>query len=656
MAESAEVALAGLATTLPRLPVANGSALNITELEAKYAAERDKRLRADKGLQFADLSTTPEFAYLADDPWVDHTAMNKQTPVINDGDSVKFLVLGAGIGGLLFAVRLIQAGFKADEIKFVDIAGGFGGTWYWNRYPGLMCDTEAYIYLPLLEETGYIPKHKYSYGPEIRAHANRIAEKWQLTDKAMFRTKMKTADWDEEGKRWKVTMEVNRGLEEPKKSIVIHAQFIYAATGVLNFPQIPKLPGLERFKGHHFHTSRWDYGYTGGEPGETPTLDKLKDKRIALLGTGATAVQAVPQLAAWAKELIVFQRTPSAVDLRGQRLTNIAKWKDEVAFQAGWQNARMVSFAATVSADPSAVDIVSDGWGKLGTYYALVGGPSRGVLPPEEIPEYVTYFHVLDAERTNRVRARVDESVKDKTTANSLKSWYPTWCKRPTFHDDFLPAFNRPSVRLVDTDGKGVERITEHGLVVNGEEYPVDLLILSTGYRGPGEGDGSPAYRANMVVTGRAGKSMAEKWDGSIATLHGVVSHDFPNFFFPGPSQGAATANYTHLLDEMATHATYIIAEAAKMAKADKFYIEPSVEAEEAWTAQIVAGAGNFAGIVGCTPSYLTREGDVEQQRSLEQQMKAARGSIWPLGMVSFAETIKAWREKGGLEGIEVEV
>ncbi|KAJ7573423.1 flavin-binding monooxygenase-like family protein [Mycena floridula] len=636
--------------------VEQANAPDIADLQVKYAEERDKRTRADGSAQFADLSKTPEFAYLADDPWVDHAAFNKQTPVMNDGDRVKFLVLGAGLGGLLFAVRLIQAGFKADEIRLVDIAGGFGGTWYWNRYPGLMCDTEAYIYLPLLEETGYIPKHKYSYGPEIRAHANRIAEKWGLTGKAMFRTTMKTAEWDEAGKQWKVTMEETRGPDESNRPITIYTQFILAATGVLNFPHIPRLPGLHEFKGHHFHTSRWDYGYTGGEPGEKCELEKLKDKRVALLGTGATAVQAVPQLAEWAKELIVFQRTPSSVDFRGQRLTDTTKWKEEVAFTEGWQRERMVNFDSYVSGAPTGNDLVADGWTKSGTYYALIGSPSRGIVPLEQIADDVANFHLIDVERTNRVRARVDELVQDKTTAESLKAWYPTWCKRPTFHDDYLPSFNHPNVQLVDTDGKGVERLTEHGLVVNGQEYPIDLLILSTGYRGPGEGDGSPAYRANIVVTGRNGKSMADKWDQSIATLHGVVSHDFPNFFYPGLSQTSATANFTHLLDQMSTHAAYIIAEATRMAKVDKFSIEPSVEAEEAWTVQITSGAGNFASLVGCTPSYINREGKVNEKKPVEEQMKAARGSIWPLGMASFIETIEAWRTKGGLEGIEVKV
>ncbi|KAF9070330.1 hypothetical protein BDP27DRAFT_1263725 [Rhodocollybia butyracea] len=653
MAKSTAAALAELINAAPQDTLDGSASLDITDVHVKYAAETDKRMRADGSTQFADLSKIPELTYLANDPWVDHDVLNKQTPTIKNGDRVKFLVLGAGFGGLLFAVRLIKAGFKSEEIRLVDTAGGFGGTWYWNRYPGLMCDTEAYIYLPLLEETGYIPKNKYSYGPEIREYTNLIAEKWGLTDKAMFRTEMKTADWDEDSKCWAVTMQEMRGPKESNKPITIHAQFILVATGVLNFPQIPKLPGFNEFKGHHFHTSRWDYGYTGGEPGQNPALENLKDKRVALLGTGATAVQLVPQLAEWARELVVFQRTPSAVDSRGQRVTDITKWKEEVAFKEGWQCERMARFDSYTIGAPTGEDLVADGWTKSGTYHALIGGPSQGIVPLEKIPEYVTYLHSIDIKRMNRIRARVDELVQDKTTASNLKAWYPTWCKRPTFHDEYLPSFNRPNVRLVDTDGKGVERITEQGLVVNDQEYSVDLLILSTGYR---VGSGSPADRANMVIKGRGGVDISDKWDESIATLHGVVSHDFPNLFFPGPSQASATPNYTHMLDQAAKHVAYIIAEGAKMAKVDNFSVEPTVEAEEGWSEQIMMGAGNFSALVGCTPSYLNREGEVNKQKPLEEQMKAARASIFPLGMLSYIETIEAWRNKGGLEGIEVKV
>lgn len=376
-----------------------------------------------------------------------------------------------------------------------------------------------------------------------------------------------------------------------------------------------------------------------------------------MIGTGATAVQAIPQVAEWAKELIVFQRTPSSVDVRGQHLTDTSKWTDEVAFKKGWQRERLANFDSVISNGEPAEgkDLIKDGWSNLRTYHALIGGPSRGIIPYEKIPEEVGKLHQMDVERTNRVRARVDQEVHHKTTAGNLKAWYPTWCKRPCFHDDYLPAFNRPNVRLVDTDGKGVERITEHGLVVNGQEYPVDLLILSTGFRGPGNGSGSPASRSNLAVTGRDGKSMDDKWIDHTATLHGVVSHDFPNFFYPGPSQLAATANQMQMTEQAATHVAYIIAEAEKVAKTEKFSVEPSVEAEEGWTGLIMRGAGNFAALVGCTPSYLTGEG-VNERKSIEEQMKAARGSIWPEGMGSFIEVIEGWRTKGGLEGIEVKV
>ena len=159
------------------------------EVQQKYVEERAKRLRADGTSQFVRLSHSAHFKHLQEDPWADHTALNAQPPAIVDNDDVRFLILGAGFGGLLFAVRLIQAGFSASDIRFVDDAGGFGGTWYWNRYPGLMCDIESYIYMPLLEETGYMPTSKYAHGSELREHAERIASMWNLTDKALWRSR-----------------------------------------------------------------------------------------------------------------------------------------------------------------------------------------------------------------------------------------------------------------------------------------------------------------------------------------------------------------------------------------------------------------------------------------------------------------------------------
>ncbi|KAJ7110157.1 pyridine nucleotide-disulfide oxidoreductase-like protein [Mycena epipterygia] len=654
MTDIPHIANAAIANALPASVSDEPAASVIPDIHQKYAEERAKRLETPR--DYVELGRSDAFHYMQEDLWVDHSALNSQTPPVKDGDAVKFLVLGAGYAGLLFAVRLVQAGFRAEDIRIVDAAGGFGGTWYWNRYPGLMCDTESYIYMPLLEETGHMPKHKYAYGPELRQHADTIAKKWELEDKALFRTEVKRLEWDDAAKQWVVSLTENRGPGETKKDLGIRAQFVFLASGVLNYPQIPKLPGIEKFKGHHFHTSRWDYAYTGGSP-EEPTLVNLKDKKVGIIGTGATAIQAVPQLAKWAKELYVFQRTPSAVDARGQRATNPEEWNGKIACKKGWQRERMENFNSWVSNAPEGENLVGDGFANMPSYSALIGGPKYGIIVPEKVAEHVANMHALDAPRSNRVRARVDEIVKDKETAEKLKAWYPGWCKRPTFHDDYLPAFNQPNVKVVDTGGKGVERLTETGVVANGQEYPVDLLVLGTGYRGPGTGSGSPAHRANITVIGRDGKNIDDKWLSGVATLHGVMTHDFPNLFFPGLTQTGASANYTFVVDVHSRHVAHILREVVQRAEAEGFErygVEPSVEAEEEWTMQIVYRAAALAAVVGCTPGYINSEGEVDKPKDHTQMMKAARGGIWGEGVAAYTKVIEAWRDQGGLVGVEI--
>ncbi|EON62364.1 hypothetical protein W97_01586 [Coniosporium apollinis CBS 100218] len=406
------------------------STMSPEQVQQKYVEERDKR-----------------FKHLTNDPWLDPHSPAKG-PRLTTGARVKILVLGAGYGGLLFAVRLLEAGFKAEDICIVDSAGGFGGTWYWNRYPGAMCDVESYIYIPLLEETGYMPAHKYAYGPELRKYAEMLAEKWRLEGRTVFRTVANEIRWDDVGK-----------------------DFVIAESGLLNYPKVPLVPGLDAFKSHCFHTSRWDHRYTGGSPVD-PALTNLKNKRVGIIGTGATAVKAVPHLAKWAKELYVFQRTPSAVDTGGNRPTD-AEW---------WQKQRRENFSAFVSnvSPPPSIDMVADGWIIMPSFNALVGGPAAAQVTLEKVAAYVASLHALDFPRSERIRARVDEIVKEKTTAESLKAWYPGWCKRPCFHDEYLQSFNLPHVTLVDTDGRGVDRLTDHGVVVGDSEYDLDLLILGT--------------------------------------------------------------------------------------------------------------------------------------------------------------------------------
>ncbi|KAJ7110161.1 hypothetical protein C8R44DRAFT_986130 [Mycena epipterygia] len=420
MANVSHVANAAISTALPASVSDEPAASVIPDIHQKYAEERTKRLDTPK--DYVELSRSDAFHYIQEDLWVDHSALNSQTPPVKDGDAVKFLVLDAGYAGLLFAVRLTQAGFRAEDIRIVDAAGGFGGTWYWNRYPGLMCDTESYIYMPLLEGTGHMPKHKYAYGPELRRHADTIAKKWE--DKALFRTEVKRLEWD---------------------------------------------------------------------------------------------------------------------------------------------------------------DAASSGC-------ALIGGPKYGIIVPEKVAEHVANMHALDARRSNRVRARVDEIIKDKETAEKLKAWYPGWCKRPTFHDDYLPAFNQPNVKVVDTGGKG-----------------------------------------------RDGKNIDDKWLSGMAILHGVMSslhflsfnsrpaivHDFPNLFFPGLSQAGVSANYTFVVDVQSRHVE-------------------SVEAEEEWTMQIVYRAATFAAIVDCTPGYIDSEGEVDKPKDHMELMKAARRGFWGEGVAAYTKVMEA--------------
>ncbi|KAJ7851604.1 flavin-binding monooxygenase-like family protein [Mycena olivaceomarginata] len=622
-------------------------------IRQKYIEERNKRLRPEGLGQFLKLADSTQFKYLEDDPWVDHAALNAKTPVLRDGDDLKFLVLGAGYGGLLFAVHLIEAGFNAADIRIVDVAGGFGGTWYWNRYPGLMCDTESYIFMPLIEETGYMPRFKYAYGPELREHANRIAEKWGLTDKALFRTQSRSAHWDGAAKRWVVQLVENRGPTEPKKEIKITAQYVLVASGVLDAPHIPRLPGFDQFKGQHFHTSRWNYDITGGTDTDW-TLDKLKDKRVGILGTGATAVQAVPHLAKWAKHLYVFQRTPSSVDVRNQRPTDPDEWANKIAATKGWARARTENFNSWFTNEPNGDDLVNDGWCHLRSFFGR-----RGIIAPEQIPEHVATMHAYDIERAEKIRARTTEVVKDRETADKLKHWYPAWCKRPTFHDDYLPAFNQSNVTLVDTDGKGVEGLTADAVAANGTSYPIDVLVLSTGFAlSVDGGSGSPAQRSSMKVFGREGLDMDDKWvrEGT-GTLHGVASHGFPNFFFYGAGLAhvGLGANFTYTLDLLASHVATTLAEAERRAGGDtsRVTVEPTKAAEDEWVGEIVKRASWFAAMPGCTPGWINNEGATPADA--EEKTKATRNAVWGEGIVSFTEVLRAWQDEGELRGLQID-
>jgi cation diffusion facilitator CzcD-associated flavoprotein CzcO len=584
-------------------------------LRTKYREERDKRIRADGNEQYVEVKG--DFSRYVDDPYVDPGFTREPL-----NDAVDVVIIGGGFGGLLAGARLREAGVK--DIRVIEKGGDFGGTWYWNRYPGAQCDIESYIYLPLLEETGYIPKEKYSYAPEILAHAGRIGEHFDLYRNACFQTQIKALTWSEEECRWIVT--TNRDDR-------MRARFVVMSNGPLNRPKLPGIPGIDSFKGHTFHTSRWDYGYTGGDT--NGNLHKLGDKRIAVIGTGATAVQCVPFLAKYAKHLDVFQRTPSSIDDRGNRPTD-PEWVKTL--KPGWQKHRMENFNVLVTGGFQDQDLVNDGWTDIIRNLGglLIARNQNSELSPQEV---MRLAEIADFKKMNQIRARVDAIVKDKRTADSLKPWYRQFCKRPTFNDEYLPAFNRPNVTLVDTMGRGVDRITEKGLVFDGVEYEADCIIFATGF------EVGTAYtrRAGFEVYGRDGKALSENWANGLKTLHGFCSVGFPNCFHMGITQNALTANFPHMLEEQSRH----IAELIRHAKSQEARcIEPTAEAEAEWVATIKEKAMNNQDFLeACTPGYYNNEGKPEKGFGLA-------GELYGGGPVEFHDLIKKWREAGEMKGL----
>lgn len=592
----------------------NQQAFDPDALRERYRQEREKRLRGDGIEQYIEM--TGEYAHYLDDPYIESRI--ERDPLNSEVDVV---IIGGGFGGLQAGARLREAGVK--DIRIIEKGGNFGGTWYWNRYPGAQCDIESYCYLPLLEELNYIPKEKYSHAKEILAHSQAIGKHYNLYDDALFQTEVTAMAWDDKSSRWVI---------ETKQGDAIQARFVVMANGPLHRPKLPGIHGVRDFKGHTFHTSRWDYDYTGGSP--NGDLNKLADKQVAIIGTGATAIQCIPFLGENAKQLFVFQRTPSSVDVRGNKPTD-PEWAKSLT--PGWHKDRMENFNGLLSGEAQETDLVADYWTDVINKIFLKFEEGRDDdMSPEEKMEMANF------EKMEEIRARVDSLVEDPELAEKLKPYYKMFCKRPTCSDIYLPTFNRPNVQLVDTDGKGVEQITDKGLVVDGHEYEVDCIIFSTGF----EVGTSYTRRAGYDPAGRDGRKLSEHWSQGTRSLHGISSHGFPNLFVMHGSQGGQTANFPHMLDELATHQAHIIAHALAQGYEA---VEVRPEAEQRWIDIILGYANRFEttglGASECTPGYLNYEGT----RTSEADQSAPYGG----GTVAFFEILKAWREAGNFEGLQ---
>ncbi|WP_337189093.1 NAD(P)/FAD-dependent oxidoreductase [Phenylobacterium sp.] len=587
-------------------------------LLARYRAERDKRLRADGNAQYLELKGS-HLAHYLDDPYTPFAEREPKT------DHVTFAFVGGGFAGLVTGARLAEAG--VTDVRIVEKGGDFGGTWYWNRYPGAQCDTASMVYMPLLEETGHMPSEKYAHAPEILAQCQRIGRQFGLYDNALFHTEVTDLAWDDAARRWVIS--TNRGDR-------FTASFVGLGTGPLHVPKLPGIPGIEDFQGHSFHTSRWDYDYTGGDPLGAP-MDRLADKRIAIIGTGATSVQAVPHLAKTAGRLYVFQRTPSSIDVRANAPID-PDWFSEIA-TPGWQQRWLENFTDNQAMGNAAEDLVQDGWTDLSRRIRA----KIADLPAEQRNPMgmLAAFEDSDFEKMEEIRARVDTIVEDRETGDRLKAWYRQLCKRPCFHDAYLQAFNNPNVTLVDTDGKGVERITAKGLVAGGVEYEVDCIIYASGF----EVGTEYRRRAGFDVSGRDGLKLSEAWAEGMKTRHGIHVHGFPNLFFVQPTQGAnLISNIPHNLTEGGRTIATVVKHALDAGARE---VEVSKAAQDAWVELLLQGPGRMMmGAADCTPGYYNNEG--------QDPGPAARLNVgYPAGPSAYFRYIDAWRNSGDFEGLE---
>ncbi|MFF0490145.1 flavin-containing monooxygenase [Nocardia sp. NPDC004068] len=594
--------------------------IDLPALRARYLAERDKRLRPEGQDQYL----------VAEDEFGEFYESDPYTPVVPRAprtDEIEVAILGGGWAGLLAGARLDEAG--VTDFRIIELGGDFGGAWYWNRYPGIQCDTDSYAYLPLLEETGYMPTEKYAHGDECFEHAQRIGKHYNLYERALFSTLVTALAWDEDLGRWRVG--TNRGDD-------LRARFVVMAQGPFNRPKLPGIPGIRDFTGHTFHSARWDYAYTGGDM--RGGLTGLAGKRVAVIGTGASGIQVIPHIAKSADHLYVFQRTPSYIYERGDVPTD-PEWA--ASLKPGWVRERKRNFhtAAFEAFAPGQPDLICDGWTEvsrnLEARLSATGG--WATLTPEKFMEL---REIEDYKAMERVRQRVDAIVKDPATAEALKPYYRFLCKRPCFNDEYLPTFNRDNVTLIDVSKtKGVERITATGIVADGVEHAVDCIVFASGFEITTDLD----RRLGIApFTGRDGISLYDHWAQGYRTLHGLTTHGFPNIFFTGFLQGGVTASTTDMFDQQATHIAYILAKATESGYAT---VEPTPEAVADWCTTVRETAvDNTTFQRECTPGYYNNEG--------ERTIRSHLGEpYWP-GFYAFEDLLQAWRDSGDLPGMSV--
>jgi cation diffusion facilitator CzcD-associated flavoprotein CzcO len=473
--------------------------------------------------------------------------------VTTDFDAV---VVGAGFGGLSMLQNLRQLDMS---VKVFERGDGVGGTWYWNRYPGARCDSESVYYMfsdhfspQILDEWTW--SERFAGQPEILDYLNFVTDKMDLRRDIQFGTAVTGAVYDEANNRWEITTDDGRTTT---------ARYLVTAVGCISTTNLPAFAGLADYAGERYHTGAWPH-----EPVD------FSGKRVAVIGTGATGVQAIPEIAKQAAHLVVFQRTPNYdIPARNRPLDTEYVQEVKADYPELWEKARASGFGLPYQVvEGSAVEAPPEerqqryqrAWDKGGFYIGL--------------ETYSDFLVNKDSNDTisDFIRSRIRETVRDPATAELLApSDHPFFTKRPPLETDYYVTYNRDNVTLVDINRTPIATITRDGLRTSEQEYAFDAIVFATGF------DTMTGTLFKMGITGRDGLALADKWADGPSTYLGLTTHGFPNLFMvTGPQSPSVLSNMPVAIEQ---NTEWIAGLIGHMREVGADYSEATAEAEQGW-------------------------------------------------------------------------
>jgi len=470
------------------------------------------------------------------------------------------IIVGAGFGGMYMLHRLRELGLSA---RILEAATGVGGTWYWNRYPGARCDVESmqysFSFSPALQQE-WSWSERFAGQPEILAYANHVADRFDLRRDIQFETRVTAAHYDEETRRWQI---LTNGGER------FSAQFCVMATGCLSTAKLPEIEGRDSYQGATYHTGYWPH----------EGVD-FSGQRVAVIGTGSSAIQAIPVIAEQAAQLTVFQRTPNySIPSRNGPMTPDyeGSWKSQydvrrakartmrtgILYDASDANYGINDVSAMAVSDDERRRVYEARWATGGTSFMAA---FNDLLTNQESNDTAAEF----------VRSKIREIVRNPATAEILcPKDYPIGTKRICVDTDYFETYNRPNVELVDLKATPIEAITPKGVRTAAGEYEFDAIVYATGF------DAMTGTLMNIDIRGREGAELREQWAAGPQTYLGLMSAGMPNLFMiTGPGSPSVLSNMIVSIEQ---HVDWMIDALAHMRKNGLETIEPTADAQAAW-------------------------------------------------------------------------